>query len=664
MNYRPDIDGLRAIAIIFVLFFHSGLKLIPSGFVGVDIFFVISGFLITSIIHQSLQNNNFSFMQFYGRRLWRLQPVFICLIFMTMLLTLLLYLPDDLLQYFKSARKTSLFISNRFFERITAGYFETDTHKLPLLHTWSLSIEWQCYLVLPVVIYVLKRIFSRHNLLRIMYLFTLVLFVLSLYLSVHYPAKAYYQFSSRIFEFLIGSCVALTPQRFSINKYLLNLISIIAIIAILYIATRSEISLGFPNWHAFALCAATAVLIAVGEHNPKPFLTKFLSLKPIVFIGLLSYSLYIWHWPLFTIIHYQNITATNSILILALSLTFILAYLSWKFIEKPARQFNDIKFAYTLIYMLALPIGITHLTAHYVKKYQGYPGRFNAEVVRIYDQLNRYDAPQRTLCLQRQNIKVNNNCTLGSKEANSRAAFMIGDSFSNHSWLFMDTLAQQANVSILAHATASCLTLPGIFLYDWYDKNDIYKECYEQTTRYFNMIKANHFDFVVIGEAWKGYLGDKIINNLNDNRSLELTKERITRALDNAIQMIITSGAKPVLIKATAIAKQNLHDCFFAHIKRRKEYRPELCNFTLQATEEQSEEDWLNNLFLIMKNKYSQLIIIDPKKVQCPNDLCTADINGIPAFRDEGHLTDYASYQLAKRYLLQFNNPLIDNQVI
>ncbi|SCY78572.1 acyltransferase family protein, partial [Legionella micdadei] len=145
MKYRPDVDGLRAVAILFVLFFHSGLKLFPSGFVGVDLFFVISGFLITSIIHESIQNNHFSFIEFYNRRLWRLQPVFICLLVVVTLLALLFYLPDDLVQYAKSARKTSIFTSNSYFSRVTTGYFAADSNQLPLLHTWSLSIEWQCY---------------------------------------------------------------------------------------------------------------------------------------------------------------------------------------------------------------------------------------------------------------------------------------------------------------------------------------------------------------------------------------------------------------------------------------------------------------------------------------------------------------------------------------
>lgn len=132
MRYRPDIDGLRAVAILLVIFFHAGFKLFPSGFIGVDIFFVISGFLITSIIYGSLQNDRFSFVDFYSRRLWRLQPIFICLIVSTFVLSLIFYLPEDLIQYSKSARKTSLFLSNMFFERATKGYFSPNANQLPL----------------------------------------------------------------------------------------------------------------------------------------------------------------------------------------------------------------------------------------------------------------------------------------------------------------------------------------------------------------------------------------------------------------------------------------------------------------------------------------------------------------------------------------------------
>ena len=658
MKYRPDIDGLRAIAISFVLFFHGGLSIFPSGFIGVDIFFVISGYLISTIIHDSLQNKQFSFTEFYGRRLWRLQPVLLCMIAITAVLTLIFYLPHDFKYFFKSARSLSLFMSNHYFDQITVGYFAEDSSQLPLLHTWSLSIEWQCYLILPIVIYLLHRIFAKQNLVKLIYLLTALFFALALYFSLEYPAHTYYQFPSRIFEFLIGSSVALSSLRFSLNKYLINLITFVAVLALFYIATRVDIKLGFPNWYALALCLATGLLIAVGEHEPKPFFTRLLATKPIVFIGLISYSLYIWHWPLFALLRYLNIEETSSVLFLTFGLIFVLAYLSWRFIEKPARQFNTMKFGYSLVLLLVIPSLALHVGTYFIKKNKGYPQRF-AKFLTIYGQLNQYQNKQRALCIQNKNIEINSNCLLGSKNSNSQTGFMIGDSFSNHSWGFMDTLGKEANLSILAHATESCLVLPGLAQYDWsgYSVNKIYQECYEQTARYYGMIKANHYDYVIIGQNWSGYFNNaKIINQLGDERTEELSRQRIADALDKALQIIIDSGAKPVLIKSTVLPEKNLYHCLFDPIKRRAKYRPQQCDFDNSQTK---EEQWFNDLLAKLELKYAQLIVIDPRKVQCPEGRCMATINGVPVFRDAAHITDYASYQLAKFYLQQYKNPLI-----
>ncbi|MBI2784953.1 MAG: acyltransferase, partial [Legionella longbeachae] len=519
MRYRPDIDGLRAVAILFVLIFHSGLKLFPSGFIGVDIFFVISGFLITGIIQDSLQNNQFSYIEFYSRRLWRLQPIFICLIISTIVLTLVFYLPEDLVQYFKSARKTSLFISNTYFARETTDYFASNNNQLPLLHTWSLSIEWQCYLILPIVIYFLYRIVDQRHILKVSFVLTLVFFALTTYCSVKDPMKNYYQLSSRIFEFLIGSCIVFSQDRLSFNKYFLNLINIIALISLFYIATRHNINIGFPNLYALILCSATAILIASGRQNAESFATRLLSVKPLVFIGLLSYSLYIWHWPVFVLIHYLGIEESNTVLLFAFVLVFIISYFSWRFIEKPARQYNKIKFHYSLVYLFILPVAFIHVSDYLVKKYEGYPQRFT-ETARIDTQLKQYAYSQRPLCLHDKSIEVNEHCVLGVKNSNSKTAFMFGDSYSNHFWGFMDSLAQEANLSVLAHSMAACLTLPGVSLYDWNTK--VYTACQEQTERYYNMIRKNHYDFVILGQNWDGYLGGKFVTN----EPVEQIKER------------------------------------------------------------------------------------------------------------------------------------------
>ncbi|KTD40243.1 acyltransferase family protein [Legionella parisiensis] len=654
MKYRPDIDGLRAIAIILILIYHGGPSFFPSGFIGVDVFFVISGFLITGIIHESIKIGSFSFFDFYNRRLWRLQPVFICMLFLTTALTLLFFLPDELIQYSRSARKTTLFLSNLFFDKATTGYFSPDTNQIPLLHTWSLSIEWQCYILLPCLIYCLHRFSPNKYLIPLVAGLACIAFLWSLFNAKKLPAHTYYLFSSRFFEFLIGSCITLIPLTFfSTNKYLSNLIGGLALITLLCLASFNPVVTGYPNQYAFFVCMATGFLIAIGTCSPNNFWSQLLSRKPLVFIGVLSYSLYIWHWVIFTILRYQSIEETPLVLFSVFALTFVLAYLSWHFIEKPSKRWKKIQFRYSFAFLLLAPILIFHLADYVIKRNQGFPQRFNKELLTVYQQLEQYKRPQRALCVTDSRHEIDMQCIVGSKKSDSKHALMIGDSFANHYWGFVDVLGQGANVSILSQTISSCLTLPGTYLYDWWHfKNQVYSLCHELTEKYYQMIQNNHYDYVIIGQVWSNYLSANIINNLNDPRSLLLTQERLTKALDNALSIIINSGAKPVLIQSTALMKNNFHDCFFKHIKLRTSYNSHECEFTYY------EDQWFNQLFSKMKRKYPQLILIDPKKVQCKQNNCKADINGVPIYRDVGHITDYASYQLAMLYLQKRPNPL------
>ena len=664
LNYRADIDGLRALAILFVMIFHGGLSFLKSGFIGVDIFFVISGFLITSIINDSLENNQFSLSKFYSRRLWRLQPVFICLLLITTILALIFYLPDDLMDFSRSARKTSLFISNIYFKSITTNYFAPDTHHLPLLHTWSLSIEWQCYLILPVFCYVLKRIF-KHNFNMVIYLLTILFFILSIYESYNYPAQTYYFLNSRIFEFLIGASVSLYHfKHFTFNKTLLNILGILAIITLFYVATKDNIVLGYPNYYALSVCVATGVIIHLGKNNSNNYVTRFLSLKPLVFIGLLSYSLYVWHWVILAVFKYQGISETTLNYLFTYSLIFIVSYGSWRFIEKPSRTFSTIPFKYTFVSLILLPIIFVHLNSYVIKTNQGFPARFDQELVNVYQKLEQNQFVERPKCIDKSVDDPNSYCHIGAEnDIGNKKALMIGDSFANHYWGFMDVLGKDANLSILMTGTSSCITLPGIYLYNWWHfKNQVYAKCHDATIEYYEMIKANHYDYVIIGQNWPNYIGDNVIKTLNDKRSLSFTKKRLKFALDEALQIISESGAKPVLIKhsATAAFIPNARDCFFKHIKLRQKYNPRQCDFDLQVLE---TEKWLDNLFKQMQDKYPALVIIDPKKVQCPNNRCKAAIKGVPIYRDIGHITDYASLQLGNLYLKNYNNPLGNSEL-
>jgi len=231
---------------------------------------------------------------------------------------------------------------------------------------------------------------------------------------------------------------------------------------------------------------------------------------------------------------------------------------------------------------------------------------------------------------------------------------MIGDSFANHYWGFMDVLGQDARVSLLMQSMSSCITLPGIYLYNWWHfKNQTYQSCHQMTQKYYQLIQKNHYDYVILGQLWENYLSATIINSPGDKQSPALSQKRLSKALDNALAAITASGATPIIIKSTARMQHHIHDCFFKHIKLRTSYHAAECNFPLPAPAPQ-----LERLFAAMQQKYPQLIIIDPKAVQCTDGICQAAIDGVPVYRDVGHITDYASYQLGTLYLQQFANPL------
>jgi len=653
MYYRQDIDGLRAVAVLFVLMFHGGLSVFPSGFIGVDMFFVISGFLITSIIITSLKKQSFSLSDFYVRRLWRLQPALITVVIFTLVLATIFYLPADFIDYISSAKYTTLFTSNQYFARSTTGYAAPDTANLLLLHTWSLSIEWQWYLLLPAGILLLNRYLSDKKVKIATVAVTISMLGLSLYLSDKYPNKSYYFLSSRIFEFMIGSClVVFNCERFELKKGVASALGILSLLAITYCATRTNIVLGYPDYHAVIVSIASALLILVGA-TTNGIASRILSLSPLVFIGSISYSLYLWHWPIFATGRYLGLTESVIFKVSCYAVTFIAAYFSYILIEKPCRKIRW-KLTKSLSILVIIPAVFFLVLYPISEKYKGFDIRFGSEYARIESTLQKYASPYRESCLNGNTDGTDKNCIVGDISANKRA-LLIGDSNSNHFWSFFDVLAKDAHMSVTVQGTSSCLTLPDIYQFDWwYFKNTAYQECHDNTEKYYDNIKKGKFDYVIIGEVWMNYAGNNIINRIGDKRSVDLSQERIEVAMRKALDIIVKSGARPVIIKTIYPMPQNYMNCFYQHIKTRKDYISNSCNPTLWAGD---NNEWFTQLFNKMKKDYRSLIVIDPKDVQCSGKTCKTDIDGVPVYRDVGHFTDYASYKFGKEYLIQSGNP-------
>lgn len=653
MRYRSDIDGLRAIAVLLVLMFHAGINILPSGFIGVDIFFVISGFLITSIIYSAQKNNTLSISEFYIRRLWRLQPALIAVVLFTLLIAFLFYLPADFISYLREAKYTMLVTSNQYFSRATTAYAAPETNYLLLLHTWSLSIEWQWYLILPASMVLLYKYLSPKSLKIFTVAITLIMAGISLFLSQIYPDKSYYFLTSRIFEFLFGSClVILNTESFKLKSRTATLLGGLSIAALLYCATRNDIVLGYPDYHAVIVVAASALLIFTGS-STHSVITRALSYPPLVFIGTLSYSLYLWHWPIFATGRYLGFSENAAFILICFTLTFALSWLSYRYVEKPFRR-KHVSLLWSLALLILIPALIFIVLSSVAGKYQGFSWRFGSQFQHVASLLKEHTAPQRKYCIDDVSDINNTRCIFGDVNA-PKKALLIGDSHANHFWNFFDVLAKDAHISVTTQATSSCLTLPGLFQFDWwYFKSAVYQKCHDDSEKYFENIRQGNFDYVILGEVWDDYVSDKIINHIDDKRSLALSQSRLEVATKKALEAIIAAGAKPVIIKQVYVMPDNYMHCFYDGVKLRKDYVENSCN---TAFGEESANSWFSQLFDRLQTEYPELIVIDPKEVQCAGDTCKTEINGVPVYRDVGHITDYASYMLGEEYLRKFANP-------
>lgn len=682
MKYRSDIDGIRALAVLLVLFYHAHFSIIASGFIGVDIFFVISGFLITHIILTEIENTQkFRFINFYKKRLWRLMPVLLALVVVTAIVCYRFYLPVDLIDFAKSAKSTLLFQSNQYFSNIVGGYFSNNINTLPLLHTWSLSIEWQWYFILPFILLGLTKVVQKRFIpIAIMGLWCAAL-ILVICLSALEPTRNYYFLSARAFELLTGSVVAVLPfnnihvliqrklsntiksevKRDHFVRQFLSGVGILALSTLGVIALKHDVLIGFPNYYALMVCLATASLIVIGQINPDNTVTRFLSFKPLVGIGLISYSLYIWHWPIFATIRYIPIEETPIVTAMCLMLAFVLGVGSWYFLERPARRFNQTKTWVTVVVLLIVPISLVTWGEYRTIKRHGFQNRFGEITLNITDILMKFSSEGRLKCIDSPQsvdnavvLDESDLCLLGKVGA-PRKALLIGDSFANHYWGFMDVLGKDAAVSIRSNTTAACLALPDIYLLNKSQGERVYKECRDNTARYYEYIKNNHYDYVILGQVWSRYLLEYyIVNHLDDEKSSTLSLERLRAAIELAIVSIIDSGARPIIFDESFLDPKNGdNQCFYKTVKLDKKL-PETCDI---EQNQGSHSASIPALLAELQSKYPRLIVIDPKTVQCPQGKCLADIDNIPLYTIQSHLNDFASYKMGEQYLELTGNP-------
>jgi peptidoglycan/LPS O-acetylase OafA/YrhL len=341
MKYRPEIDGLRALAVMPVIFFHAGIQAFSGGYIGVDVFFVISGYLITSIILSELSNHSFSFIGFYERRARRILPALFFMMAVCLPFAWFWLLPHELKGFSQSLVAVTTYTSNIYFW-ITTGYFEIAAEFRPLLHTWSLAVEEQYYLLFPILLAVGMR-WSRKGIIAILILLALFSLFLAQYLSEIKPSFAFYLLPTRIWELLVGTFLAFyfeSHQEVKKKGFIGELGGIFGICLLLYAIFTFDKQTPFPGFYALIPVFGTALVIIYARQAT--FVGKILSSKLLVCFGLISYSLYLWHQPIFAFARTLSLETSNSFHpIFRIALVFPLGYLSWKFVERPFRDKNQ-----------------------------------------------------------------------------------------------------------------------------------------------------------------------------------------------------------------------------------------------------------------------------------------------------------------------------------
>jgi peptidoglycan/LPS O-acetylase OafA/YrhL len=546
-SYRPDIDGLRAIAVLAVVLYHCGVPGFNGGFTGVDIFFVISGFLITSLVKSGIDKKSFSFSEFYERRARRLAPALAVVLLSSFAVAFLYFTQLDFELFSKSLFATSAFASNVYFMRQVGDYFAVDSAFKPLLHTWSLAVEEQFYVLYPLCLVLLVRWFnSRLTLIVVAAL--AASFVASCFGVFYAPEATFYLLPGRAWELLLGAIFSLTIVSVRVDwriREALAWTGMAFIVAGIELLTAES---PFPGWNAVLPCFGAALIIWTGADGT--LIGRALSHRLVVFFGLISYSLYLWHWPIIIFARYifDKRTAPIATLIIICS-SVALAWLSWKFVEVPFRRRSD----------RLSRRGVFCITACAIVFFAalGLSGGLSGGLPqRLSDQVMRYGAarwdfnPQRQSCMEKSPDRVlkGNYCTVGRGDLSKPGFLVWGDSHADAWMPVFDEIARQKNLTGWFAAHAGCPSLLGIKLLE----RPASHRCQEFNEAVAHTIVEKGISDVILINRWslyvygietssneKGWLPDPVIAGVGNDGAVGDSIEAKKRIFENGVKETI-----------------------------------------------------------------------------------------------------------------------------
>jgi len=642
-GYRADIDGLRAIAVLAVVVFHLNRDLLPGGFVGVDVFFVISGFLITRNIVSEIDADRFTIAEFYRRRIKRITPAALFVAGITVVVSQLLFLPNDARQAAKSGFWSVMSLANvHFWRDFDTGYFAADSAASPLLHYWSLGVEEQFYVVWPLFLIWAYRARNLHRVAWLTAAVSIVSFGLAYVLTPIDPSFAYYMLPTRAGELLVGGLLAFAflkkdpDEKSSLIASLAGVAGLVLVAASCFMITEAD---PFPGWRAIVPTVGTALLLVAGSTGANG-VSRLLAVKPLVWTGLISYSAYLWHWPILAFYHYgygdPGLVASVGLL----TATVVLSIMTYKWVEQPMRHTKAP--LWTVFWkQYALPGGVIvtlcmaaiypertgiHLTsADYRESVEAIASEtqpaYQEDWVCQRDLLQPEDLLQPT-------------CALGSENASAEGALLFGDSNAAHYIPMVETFAMQAGFRFRNAAISSCPPIDpalGVF-----SAQRVRERCRASLETAWPWIQT--FPVVFLGANWVNYAGF-------DAEFMDRLEETLLGMSGRGQQIVI-------LGKVATIDG-------FDRLCRAKSIRYPGLTCVESASELDPALAQVNQRLARFAEATADVSYFDPNPILCAEGPCRAsDESGRLLYFDFSHLSIYGSLQLGETILAREGVPI------
>ncbi|MHB2063059.1 acyltransferase family protein [Pseudomonas monsensis] len=634
---RRDIDGLRALAVIPVVLFHFGFTTFSGGFVGVDVFFVISGFLITSILFREISAQRFSFLDFWGRRARRILPALTVVVVVTLALGWLLLTAKDLAELGRTIRYQSLFISNILFMR-EDGYFAPASELKPLLHTWSLAVEEQYYIFFPLMMVLLMR-YVRHWR-WMLFAVLLVSFGLNLIYIERRPEFAFFALPTRAWELLCGAMLAVLPASKHVARpWLRQSVGVAGLAAVLLAIFTFDKSTVFPGWAALLPVLGTTALIWSGAQGAT-WASRLLSVRVLVWVGLLSYSLYLWHWPVYVYANAISIDGIQPLEALGwMALALALAWLSLRYIELPFREKRVFAKRNSMLVGGLLSITVLAITGSVINSSDGVPQRLTGKALE-YAQSREWKVGQAD-CMQLSTDKtLDKACRLGGDEQVAPTKMFWGDS---HTAALLPAIAGTLGRDAQPVWLYSLTACPPIV------EDRLRPQCQDFNKRNMALVLSRGIKDVVLAANWSLYIygredGDGDRQFLLERKdSPAQAEQRLAAGLKAQVAELRAAGVQVWLFKEVPLQHKSYIDRLtsLARIGRSAQ------GLGRPLNEHLARQRFFTELFGSMSAADPGVHVIDPTSLMCKDGLCAIDVDGHSQYKDADHLSDVGSARLS-----------------